>query len=509
MIINKEEYTDIKNKIIQYSKEHQDSSKLNQFRLHIEDKLNNFKPTIMVYGTYNAGKSTLINALFGKDELAKTGDAPETSTVSAYEYNGYTIYDTPGINAPQEHEMVTNEHLKKCELVLFVLSNDGSFEEKYIYEKISEIVALKKPILIVLNNKAGVKRDSVEELEQFDKVNFNLNKIGDANGIESIETKVNISMVNAKTALKAKLENKQLLLANSNLSQLENEIDSMLSKSGNSEVVNALNIFISDYINDILSVIDSKIDNPEMKKTQETMTYLSKLKQKTNIELQNIVNQNIDMIQNKLIELFLLRDEVAIQDFIHKNTKEIEQSINKKIQEVEKEIQIKIENFNISFQKVSLSLPQSSLSPIDEKDELITKEQGDNTHIAALQAGIIFIPPTIPVGPFPIPAKLLAQMALTIYAIFQSSTEKKENAQAKLDAQREFQLSAKNKSNEFGYEYKMQLTKKIDESIEAIFDSPIEKFVSLSEKLQNDNQKLLEDKGKLTQILTNYLKENK
>ena len=248
MIINKEEYTDIKNKIIQYSKEHQDSLKVNQFRLHIEDKLNNFKPTIMVYGTYNSGKSTLINALFGKDELAKTGDAPETSTVSAYEYNGYTIYDTPGINAPQEHEMVTNEHLKKCELVLFVLSNDGSFEEKYIYEKISEIVALKKPILIVLNNKAGVERDSVEEIEQFSKVNFNLNKIGDENGIESIETKVNISMVNAKTALKAKLKNKQLLLATSNISQLENEIESMLNKSGNSEVINALNIFISDYI---------------------------------------------------------------------------------------------------------------------------------------------------------------------------------------------------------------------------------------------------------------------
>jgi len=126
MIIQKEQYEDIKREVVKYSKEYQSTENTKEFTAHIEEKLNNFKPTIMVYGTYNAGKSTLINALFGQEELAKTGDAPETSTVSEYEYNGYTIYDTPGINAPQEHEKVTTEHLKKCELVLFVLSNDCS-----------------------------------------------------------------------------------------------------------------------------------------------------------------------------------------------------------------------------------------------------------------------------------------------------------------------------------------------------------------------------------------------
>lgn len=503
MIVNKEEYKEIQNKVVKYSKEYQDESHLKTFSSHIEEKMNNFKPTIMVYGTYNSGKSTLINALFGIDEKAKTGDAPETSTVSAYEYNGYTLYDTPGINAPQEHETVTNEHLRKCELILFVLSNDGSFEEKYIYDRISEIVTLKKPILIVLNNKAGTEKGSIEELEQFDKVNLNLNKIGDANGIESIETKVNISMVNAKTALKAKLKNKKLLLANSNISQLENEIDRLLEKSGNSEIVNTLNIFISDYINDTLSVIDSKIDNPEMKKTQETITYLEKLKQKTSIELQNALTQSIDIMQNRLMELFLSRDESAIQNFVQKQTIELEQSINIKIQDVEKEIQIKVENFNTSFQKVSLSSPQVSIPFTEDENVSIEQEKGDNTNIVTLQTGTVFIPPVIPMGPIPIPARLLAQIAIALYALFQSSTEKKENAQAKVDAQREFQLSVRNKANEFGYEYKVKLTQTIDKSIKAIFESLTEEFVSLSQKLQNDNQSLLENKSKLTQILNN------
>ena len=503
MIVNKEEYEKIQNEVLKYSKEYQNENRLNAFRSHIQEKMNNFKPTIMVYGTYNSGKSTLINALFGRDELAKTGDAPETSKVSAYEYNGYTLYDTPGINAPQEHETVTNKQLKKCELVLFVLSNDGSFEEKYIYEKISEIVELKKPILIVLNNKAGIEKDSIEELEQFDKVNYNLNKIGDANGIESIETKVNISMVNAKTALKAKLKNKKLLLTNSNISQLENEIDRLLEKSGNSEVVNALNIFISDYINDTLSVIDAKIDNPEMKKTQETITYLEKLKQKTYIELQNILSQSIDILKNRLMELLLARDEKGIQNFVQNSTKEIQQSINKKIQDIEKEIQIRVEDFNTSFQEVSLSSPQTSFSLAEEEDASIDQEEkkDDNSNIITLQAGTVFIPPTIPVGPIPIPARLLAQMAIALYAMFQGSNEEQKNAQAKVDAQRDFQLSVKNKANEFGYEYKIKLNNTIDDSIKAIFESLVKKFVNLSQKLQNDNQRLLEDKSRLTQIL--------
>ncbi len=131
----------------------------------------------MVYGTYNAGKSTLLNALFGQDEMAKTGDAPETFKVTEYKYNGYTLYDTPGINAPIEHELITEEHLKKSELILFVLSNDGSFEERFVYEKIANVVKMGKPILIVVNNKKGTKKNSKEELEELKKINENLRTI--------------------------------------------------------------------------------------------------------------------------------------------------------------------------------------------------------------------------------------------------------------------------------------------------------------------------------------------
>ena len=505
MIIDKEKYIAVKNEVIQCSKEYQNAEKLKQFTSHIEDKLNNFKPTIMVYGTYNAGKSTVINALFGKEELAKTGDSPETSVVKDYEYNGFTIYDTPGINAPIEHEEVTNEHLKKTELVLFVLSNDGSLEEKYIYERISDIVELNKPILIVVNNKAGTQKDSIEESEQFDKINLNLSKIGDERGIESIESKVNICMVNAKVGLKGKIEDKSLLIRRSNIIQLENDINNLLEKSGSGEVENALNLFIQDYINDTISIIDTRIDNPEMKKVQQNITYLEQLKQRTNSELQNLIQESVIVVTNNLLELFLQKDQNAISTFMDKNIKDIWGILNKKIQTISDEISSKVENFNKEFQELSLQAGSVDASLDIEQSSNDQSNNSSNSQVktaalASAAVAINVVPPVIVVGPVPIPARLLAQMALTFFGIFSGSNESKTRAEAELEARRTQHLAAKNKTDEFGFDYKNKLLLSTEESLNNLFDPTIKNLMQIAQELQTDNDKLIQDKQFLQQI---------
>jgi len=510
MLMDKEKYNHIKQEIIKYSKKYQDDIKLNQFVSHIEDKLNNFKPTIMVYGTYNAGKSTIINALFGKEELAKTGDSPETSEVKDYEYNGFTIYDTPGINAPIEHEEVTNEHLKKTELVLFVLSNDGSLEEKYIYEKISDIVELNKPLLIVVNNKAGIQKNSIEETKQFDKINLNLSKIGDERGIESIELKVNICMVNAKVGLKGKVEEKKLLIKNSNIIQLEYDIKNLLAKSGSKEVENALNLFIKDYINDTISIIDTKIDNPEMKKVQQNITYLEKLKQQTQNELQNIIQENAIVVTNNLLELFLQKNQNSISYFIDKTTKDIQDIVSKKLKSVSNEISLKIENFNQEFSELSVQNGQID-SPLDIKQSSNSKTTNDsnnsqikNATLASVAVAINVVPPVIVLGPIPVPTRLLAQIALTFFSIFSGSDTAKIKAQTQIDEKRSQYLAAKNKTDEFGFDYKNQLISATEESINSLFDPTIKNLINLSKQLKTIDDKLLEDKESLQKI-KNYL----
>ncbi len=57
-----------------------DSETVGKLRQQINDVFSRPGPSIMFYGLYNAGKSTMINAIFGR-EIALTGDIPTTSGV--------------------------------------------------------------------------------------------------------------------------------------------------------------------------------------------------------------------------------------------------------------------------------------------------------------------------------------------------------------------------------------------------------------------------------------------
>lgn len=109
---------------------------------------------LVVAGEYNAGKSSLINALVGRDVLGE-GPTPTTSAVTKLKYadeptdgvededgvlvvgepvnvlaNRLQIVDTPGTNAiDRGHEALTKEFLPLCDIVLFVTSADRPFSE--------------------------------------------------------------------------------------------------------------------------------------------------------------------------------------------------------------------------------------------------------------------------------------------------------------------------------------------------------------------------------------------
>ncbi len=121
--------------------------------------LNAEKPRVMVYGIYNSGKSTLINAMM-KREVAEVADRPMTSAIELFDKGEYTLVDSPGIDAPQEHEAVTNDFLNQCHIILFVISSKGGFESKYNYEKMAELISRDTPFIIVLNERGYTSDES-------------------------------------------------------------------------------------------------------------------------------------------------------------------------------------------------------------------------------------------------------------------------------------------------------------------------------------------------------------
>ncbi len=107
---------------------------------------------VVVVGEFNAGKSSVLNALFGevlmeegpvpttdKITILRHGDAPQQHRRSDFVterhhpadlLRGLTLVDTPGTNSIiQEHQLITEDFIPRADLVLFVTSFDRPLSE--------------------------------------------------------------------------------------------------------------------------------------------------------------------------------------------------------------------------------------------------------------------------------------------------------------------------------------------------------------------------------------------
>jgi len=136
--------------------------------------------TLVIVGEFNAGKSSLINALFGV-KLRTEGPIPVDDVISVLRYGetstqrkvsdfvieqsypidflrNITLVDTPGTNSiVQRHQEITEDYIPRADLVLFVTSIDRplSESERRFLEYIRE---WGKKVVFVLN-KIDTKSD--------------------------------------------------------------------------------------------------------------------------------------------------------------------------------------------------------------------------------------------------------------------------------------------------------------------------------------------------------------
>ncbi len=190
--------------------------------------LNFEKPKILVYGVYNGGKSTLVNALCGK-EIAEVADRPMTYKTAEYDIGKYILVDSPGIDAPQEHEEIADSYINSCHVILFVISSKGGFESKVNYRKMLSIIEKNLPFIIVLNER-GVPTNEQEQhlIEMNDikrKVIENLIK---ESGRKDIGSKYDVIVLDARRAWKGVSENNPKFINASHISDLKNRIDQLL-----------------------------------------------------------------------------------------------------------------------------------------------------------------------------------------------------------------------------------------------------------------------------------------
>ncbi|CUJ21145.1 GTPase [Achromobacter xylosoxidans] len=80
--------------------------------------------TLAFVGQYNAGKSTIVSVLTGRADIVIDSDVC-TSRVTAYDWNGVRLLDTPGIKAGYlDHDETTYAIIDRADLLVFVVTNE-------------------------------------------------------------------------------------------------------------------------------------------------------------------------------------------------------------------------------------------------------------------------------------------------------------------------------------------------------------------------------------------------
>lgn len=397
--------TSLVNAIYEYNSE---DIKLNNYISEIEsiysNKLKDVKPYIMVYGIYNAGKSSIINELLG-DDLAAVNDKPETDSVDEYEWNGYTIADTPGVGAPIKHEEVTTEHLRRADIVMFVMASTGSNEKDDNYRRLKAITDAGKKVIIIINDKNGDLGSNDQELGIITaKVKDNLRQYNlDSNDYV-------ITIVNAKRARDGRIKNKPALVEKSNIQELKGIILSELKKTNNYIVINNAILDILTQINSIQSYLvayDNKSEILALKNLLDNIRNSKKVLKSNMSEYITLkTNKLMPIVESDIWENKENEDKISMvfnehiqnlnQDIVKKLEEELaitNQDIFSHITDVTKEIEDKLKilethkgefTFDVNKNDYSESIGESISSNNSEienlKDVLVTSKELLDAH---------------------------------------------------------------------------------------------------------------------------------
>ena len=180
---------------------------------------------LVVAGEFNAGKSTVVNALFGR-RVMEEGPVPTTDKITVLRHGdadathrkgefvterhldhplleSLALVDTPGTNSiVKEHQALTEDFIPRADLVLFVTSYDRplSDSERTFLEYIRGAWGKR---LVVAVNKADLAETETALAQVLDHVRDGLQRIFEEAGIEDARPPL-LFPVAARLALQAK-----------------------------------------------------------------------------------------------------------------------------------------------------------------------------------------------------------------------------------------------------------------------------------------------------------------
>lgn len=352
----------------------------------IDEQLKKYTPSIMFYGVYNSGKSSIINVLAG-NYIAKVGDVPTTGNIQKIPWNGFMLIDTPGIVANEEHTEIADDEIKRNDVILFVIDDVGTFENKSISTAIVKIIKTGKPIIVVINQKeASIDGAYSEKIKSkiIPKIMENIEMAGKNQGFANLTKSPNycgIVSINAMTAETAReiKDNKKEFNSLWDLSQFEGLISLMEQELKKSEGINLLKPALKILREEILKYIDNLQAEILSDVDERYKESLKEIERKKSSIFKNIITLG-------KTEIYSYEDKIYTLISQGKNNEELVEEIKSKlvgiINNQFKGISTDIDNsFNLYNAKFGEKVESRELEFQDNNLNLIKNQQDSNVDI--------------------------------------------------------------------------------------------------------------------------------
>lgn len=290
---------------------------------------------IMLFGSYNAGKSSLINAL-SASEVAPTGDIPKTATADRYEWNGCYLLDTPGVNAPIEHEELTSEQVDRSELILFVI-RQGDQDAKDVYDRMFTMLEKGKHVFIVYNHEL-VADELPLALTRLNDIMINYSERYDV--VLQRVCEIPVIPINIKTAMKGRYGKKEALVEHSGLAVFESVFQSWFRQfDSEHHYLDRLKKYIHQcLVEPLLASVDSKITNDvgvgSLKDLQRQREQLVKFYNLLNVRVANHIRSEVISIKPQIAEAMESgSSQVGLEATLNQLASKVAESTSKFIQQ--------------------------------------------------------------------------------------------------------------------------------------------------------------------------------
>ncbi|VXC97580.1 GTP-binding protein [Pseudomonas sp. 8Z] len=490
--------------------------------------------SIMVYGVYNAGKSTLINALLGQ-EMAAVADVPETARVQGYRWGDFEVLDTPGIDAPLEHEAITREQLIQSDVVVFVVNPLGVVEEEKTLDVLLELVLAGKMIFLVLNCKN--RFDPIDLARIKDELR---ERIQQKAGNQQVLAHIPIVEVNARSALKAKLENKQNLLNSSGFPKFESDLAGFFASVEQKEIVARVATELRKFLDATVAELDKQQDQSSLKRLDRFYSEIARREIDIRQGLKSLIdakaayigkstitalNQNIEVAQDRVEQLIDQANQQICSELEDALTR-LALDAAEMLDDVIREVQVQRQAYSANAAP-DLNAPEAKAGQLPESQgiDLTLLESGVRQAsgmlkaehvVSVLKLGKEWLPTLFKgVGPVTmgkvaeqivgkvIPVLSIAfQVGSALYSAFAGDPEQQRlNEQIKQEAQeRERRDQAiRAFADETAWEFSQSLNAMVDTHLKTSFAEIKDKLQSLRGSLDQDQRHLSEDRERLVQ----------